>query len=98
MEIDYYFSPIQRINLCSIYFFFGSTSDFALNTFCSQYILVSFNAIASVQLFLFKFQEHILRSTIFISFSAIYLRSTIYCSVVEVPASSDLARSRGTRQ
>ena len=62
---------------------FGSTSDFAFNAFCIQYILVSFNAIASVQPFLFKFQEHILRSTLFISFNAIYFRSTIYCTAVE---------------
>ena len=106
-----YFSSNQRINLCSIYFFFGSTSDFAFstsisfnaiyfrstiyitvvdhyclvpldlvrsreagtqllvfNTFCIQYILVSFNAIASV-LFNFKtrfcVQQFLFRSTRF---------------------------------
>ena len=57
--------------------FFGSTSDFAFNAFCIQYTLVSFNAIASAQLvclFFFFGQEHIVRSTLDISFNAIYFR------------------------
>ena len=42
------FGSIQRINFGSIRYFFGSTSDFSFNTFCIQYTLVTFNAIASV--------------------------------------------------
>jgi len=51
-------------NLCTVYFFCGSTSGFAFNTFCILYTLVCFNAIASVQPSCFYSRAHLAFNTV----------------------------------
>lgn len=64
------------------YTFLWFNFRFCIQHFCTQYTLVSFNAIASVQPF-FLFQEQILRLTLCTSFNAIYFYSKIYCTAVD---------------